>query len=62
MTFRDGMEEELYCAQMLSNTAIFLSSLRLHMGLLVLFAIPNALSMVSVLTTKMKQARIRDRK
>jgi len=43
MTFREAMEEERYCAQVLLNIAISLSSLRLLMGLLVLFAMPNAL-------------------
>jgi len=62
MTFSDAKEEERYCAQMLSNIAISLSSLRLPMGLLVLLAIPNALSMVSVLATKVKQAVVRDTK
>jgi len=56
------MEEEKYCARMLSNIAISLSSLRLFMGLLVLFAIPYALFLVSVLTTKVKQVRFRDGK
>jgi len=62
MTFRDAKEEERYCAQTLSNIAISLSSLRLPMGLLVLLAIPNALSIVSVLATKVKQAVVRDTK